>query len=492
MHPPNRPPSLPAAHRVPRLALAALLVVGLVTLPSYAGDRFLWRYPLDSWGVTEHPPAVAPDGTLYVDDLFGALHAIAPDGTGLWTYSLNDPGEQGSAAEGPIAVAGDGTIYAVGTELGGRARLHAVGSDGNRDWIFQTEGTQGFIAGPGIGPDGNLYAVVDVSASQEAIGAFSLTPVGSLRWSDRGTPEYIVGSLFGQEILFDDGGFWVAFNGDNGAPPALRKLGYDDGDLLVYIGDGCQSVPSQAPDGTILVALGACGVSAYNPSGELDWMAPTPAGTSTMLLPTPGPDGAVFTAYNLDGFWALEPDGSTRWLNDDSALGVVENLGVTPDNSTLISGGGPIGQSGWVRGYDPLTGDLQWQEELPQGEGNLRTSSSPSFSADGRTAYLTVRDSGSDTVSWLYAFDVSGPSPACGDLQRLQVRCRAGRLQARVTLFDGSFDGETVTFRIDGADRSAPVVDRRAQVSLPGAAGDHTVELVEPAGCFAPRAVTCD
>jgi hypothetical protein len=171
---------------------------------------------------------------------------------------------------------------------------------------------------------------------------------------------------------------------------------------------------------------------------------------------------------------------------------VVEDLGVSSDDSVLISGGGPIGQSGWVRGYDPASGDLLWQENLPQGEGNLRTSSSPTFSADGRTAYLTVRDAGSETTSWLYAFDVSGPSPACGDLQRLQARCRAGRVQARVTLFDGSFDGGTVTLLIDGVEHAAPVVGRRAQISVPASTGEHSIELVDPTGCFAPRTVTCD
>lgn len=471
-------------------ATLTLLGLALLVSPPAEGQRLLWRYVIDSWGVSEHGPTVGPDGTIYVDDLFGELHAISPQGERLWVYQLNEPGTQGSGAEGPIAVAEDGTIYAVGTQLGGIARLHAIHPDGTRKWVFTTTDTQGFIAGPGIGPDGNIYAVVNVDPGMDAIGAFSLTPAGDLRWSDRGDPAYSNGSIFGQRMIFDGEGFWVGFNGDNDVPPALRKIAFD-GRLLVYIGDGCQSVPEPGPNGGVVVGLGVCGVTAYSVAGELAWMAETPPGTSTMVIPSSGPDEAVYTAYNLDGFWALNADGSTRWLFDDPALGVVEDLGVSPDNRVLVSGGGLIGVPGWIRGYDPADGSLLWQEDLPMEEGNLRSASRPRFPPDGRTAYISVRDGLSETTSYLYAIDVSGPGPVCGDIRRLQARCSNGRLQARVQLFDTSHDGETLSVAFDGVPQELTIAGGRAQGMQRANPGAHEVEIVDPAGCFPARTVIC-
>ncbi len=88
-----------------------------------------------------------------------------------------------------------------------------------------------------------------------------------------------------------------------------------------------------------------------------------------------------------------------------------------------------------------------------------------------------------------------GGGVTCADLSLLQARCRTdGRLQARVTLLDGAHDGETVVFDVDGETFVRPVVNGRAGLSLPdqGGTGARAITLAEPAGCFAPRIVTCD
>ena len=77
----------------------------------------------------------------------------------------------------------------------------AVNPNGTLKWKFaQPAGTGGgsIIAGPGVGPDGNVYAVAELNG----LGVFSLTPEGVLRWNDEGPPFGIRGSL-GFEIPFD-------------------------------------------------------------------------------------------------------------------------------------------------------------------------------------------------------------------------------------------------------------------------------------------------
>ena len=83
----------------------------------------------------------------------------------------------------------------------------------------------------------------------------------------------------------------------------------------------------------------------------------------------------------------------------------------------------------------------------------------------------------------------------CEDILVSFARCRVTNSEVvfSVTrMATSDFDGETVTVEIDGSPIDATISGNRAVARVTGAGlGDHTVELVSPAGCFPARTVTC-
>ncbi len=104
----------------------------------------------------------------------------------------------------------------------------------------------------------------------------------------------------------------------------------------------------------------------------------------------------------------------------------------------------------------------------------------------------------SDTVRGLFIVQPNlgdEPGVACGDIDRFQARCQpGGRVQYRAILNDNSFDGQSMTFQVDGGnDQTITVNNGRAQGQQTGfSLGSHTVTLSDPAGCFPDRVVTCN
>ena len=85
----------------------------------------------------------------------------------------------------------------------------------------------------------------------------------------------------------------------------------------------------------------------------------------------------------------------------------------------------------------------------------------------------------------------------CRDLVSFQVRCKhqvgGDRLQAKVTLTNTSHSGQQVTITVDGNPnvrdnqwQQGPTSDCQRPL------GQHTVELTDPAGCFAPVITNCN
>src|SRR5438552_1374924 len=85
----------------------------------------------------------------------------------------------------------------------------------------------------------------------------------------------------------------------------------------------------------------------------------------------------------------------------------------------------------------------------------------------------------------------------CGDLVSFQARCKhtpnGNKLQARVTLTDTSHSGEQVTITVDGNPNSVTINGNTATLQINNEPlGQHTVELTDPAGCFAPVITKCN
>ena len=134
------------------------------------------------------------------------------------------------------------------------------------------------------------------------------------------------------------------------------------------------------------------------------------------------------------------------------------------------------------------------------GDGNSSTSANPTHTYGGVGSYnvvLTVTDDMGATdndAATATVTDPGGSGIPCEDMTVFQARCNnAGSVQMRVFFTDNSHDGEQVTFTIDGTDVQVVTINNnRAQLSLPNyGAGPHTVELTDPAGCFAAFNVNC-
>jgi outer membrane protein assembly factor BamB len=176
----------------------------LVSLDSSGIIR--WRFEAVGWMApdpnTGFTPAVASDGTVYAVGRY-SLFAVDSGGALKWKYdfplkdhthssgTLETTGIQMSAP----AVAKDGTIY-VNTERGGLGRtqvdggLFAFDSDGNLKWRLYDVGG---CAAPVIGEDGTVYSAIgryenfadtaDWPRAAEEAKLLAVRPDGTLEWS---------------------------------------------------------------------------------------------------------------------------------------------------------------------------------------------------------------------------------------------------------------------------------------------------------------------
>ena len=152
------------------------------------------------------PPAIAEDGTIYTVPT-DILYALNPDGSVKWTLDLDSC----VAPDTSFALGQDGTIY-FGT---GDGFLHAVNPDGRIKWAFDSsstyyDGTFTVRGGPAIGTGGTVYFPLDAN---EVNGGriLGLSPEGEAVYTSRYSPEGY------------HGGIWTT--------PALGSIG------AVYFGD---------------------------------------------------------------------------------------------------------------------------------------------------------------------------------------------------------------------------------------------------------------
>ena len=116
-------------------------------------------------------PVVGSNGTIYA----GGLHALAPTGTPEWTY---DP--QGGILH--IGIGADGTIYAVSHEdisavpLSGHAWIYALRRDGSLRWTYDSGGCHS--SGLAIAGDGTIYAAVAPGLTADEPWAGTLHAIG--------------------------------------------------------------------------------------------------------------------------------------------------------------------------------------------------------------------------------------------------------------------------------------------------------------------------
>jgi hypothetical protein len=397
----SAPPSFTAA---PDAAL-------LATAPPAEPARVRWRVkvPLDYF---DHTPGVGPDGTVYVPNLFGRTQAVNPtDGSSKWVVNAG-----GSGA--PISVGADGTVYVAGNgpgAVGGTDAITAIGPDGTVKWAFTATGDY-LLAGPSVGPDGNIYAVTD----SLGIGFFSLTPTGQQRFATGRFSEY--GSV-GQRVAF--GADRAYFGFDMYGIQLSTFFAYDLSGNLAWTASSAADPGSAdvGPNGNVVYESFPTGVgmslTSRTAAGSLVYSFYEFPGTS-QETPDVGPDNIGYTVRNLSTLYAINPDGSVKFRYTGD--GIMFEPVVRPQNDLVFMGGRvTYGQPGFFVAVS-TGGQGLWQVPLPTEPGygdygQLVPVSRPVLSPDAATAYQVVDVAGDGATpypqlfAYLYAVDLTGSGP---------------------------------------------------------------------------------
>jgi outer membrane protein assembly factor BamB len=364
-----------------------------------------WRFEVLA-NYISHRGDVARDGTVYFNDSSGFLYALTPAGTLQWVYDGESVG-----SSGPTVVGTDGTIYfGVSSPA---AAIHAVNPDGTRKWIFPAPASQGPIGGPGIGPDGNVYAVFDIGGD---IGAVSLSPAGALRWNNPGQPRIGEYGQVGRELVFGKDRFYFTstyfgdiygFNLAQGTQVFLENVGRAD-----------QAAATR--NGTVYVPTDLR-LNAFTPSGRLRWSFFGDEHTTTNDLSAPdvGRDGNIYINRNLSELYSLTPSASgpsVRWIVDSLlAQGPVPGPIVSPTNALVLMGGQETyGMPGLIKAYSTADGGLLFSINIPkEPDGTCAVPYARArFTRSGTRAYIPavqLCEVPRTYHSWFYAIDITTP-----------------------------------------------------------------------------------
>ena len=368
--------------------------------------RIKWRLKLDG-DYSLHSPGVGPDGTVYVSVSSGKLYAVAPNGAVRWTFFA---GNGGGAVDGPVSVGPDGTIYVAGAVLdpggnGSVGAIHALTPAGAVKWTFKNTGHL-IMAGPNVGPDGNIYAVTSLTG----IGLFSLTPAGQLRFS---VPGFSDRGALGTSIAFGSNQLYFAFDGTGVTQPSL--FGYTLNGVQRFQAPFAHNNarPVVGPNGNVVLETFpgnvGLGLSGYSPAGALLWRF---SSFNTMEHPDIGPDNFIYSVRNLSTLFSLTPAGAERWKFVDTVI--MFEPRVRPQNDLLFMGGRiTYGAPGLFQAVK-TDGTPLWRVNLPTEPGfapygQLVPMTRPVFSPDGNTGYGVTDVAGDGTINlycFLYAIDL--------------------------------------------------------------------------------------
>jgi outer membrane protein assembly factor BamB len=231
-----------------------------------------WQYPTDSALYTSS--AVAPDGTLYLADGLGFIHAVGSNGVRKWRSSA----VAGYALGGSITVAPDGTLHAA-DDFGVFYALSPA--NGALKWFFETDGI--IWAAPALAADGTLYVKSDDGL------LYALTAAGTKKWSFP-----IPGDTYSAPVVAPDGTVYIA-SGGNTALYAINPDGTEK--WRAPLGATCYASPALGADGTIYLGNYDGRFFAFRPDGTERWHIDT--GSPLSCSPVLDARGVVyFGSYN--------------------------------------------------------------------------------------------------------------------------------------------------------------------------------------------------
>jgi hypothetical protein len=416
--------------------------LNLTVTTRIANDRVKWRFQADSPYILQRP-AVGTDGTVVIHDSSGNVYALRPDGGLKWIFTTR------VFAAGPPSIGLDGTVYVADSST-----ITAIKPNGSLKWTFtEPPGGQGVIAGPTVGPDGNIYAVTDIGG----LGALALSPAGQLLWSNTGDPVMAEQGQLGVEMSFGPshpGGavdqFYVTFD-DFGSSErdhmyAFRLTGEQVWTIPLFMtkdtsGMMQQQRPIVGPDGTVFLSAtvatgGNWSLNAFDPANGALLRSYFPSPGLGMSVPTVGPDGRVYFGQSLSYLQGVTGDFVPLWTFFDGSI--LSYPVVSPANDIVFTGGAPnYGVPGFVRAFSTSSGQLLWSLDLGvENGGNQNMESIPRFTPDGSTVYFgTVILGGTGSpFCFLYALDTT--SSTSGTLLRstsinLSAKAQGGQVKVK-------------------------------------------------------------
>ncbi len=284
----------------------------ILAIPSNGGlpkwERLIASGPVDA------TPAIGTDGTVYIGAGNGHFYALDPNtGINKWELSLAPLNFIDSSA----AIAADGTIYfGSGDSIALTGALHAVSPAGTRLWSFPPAGatfTIGIIeSSPAIGPDGTVYVGSDDR------NLYALTPAGTEKWRFP-----TGGRILSSPAIGADG--TIYFGSGDQKFYALTPQGTKKWEPFVTRGD-IQSSPVLGADGTIYFGGVDTTFYALNPDDGMErWTVPLPA---TMAAPAAvRGDGAIIVPADDNTVRAFDPSGRKLW---ERSLGPAEYIDGAP------------------------------------------------------------------------------------------------------------------------------------------------------------------
>lgn len=467
---------------VPFSATAGVTYYIRVDAAALAGAEFTltlvdaaWQYVTDYGSYSS--PAVGPDGTLYVFDSLGYVHAVNSSGTRKWRSSA----VLGTSFGGGLAVGSDGTIYAADSY----GDIYALNpTTGAEKWYYETGSF--FWTAPAIAADGTIYFKADDGR------LYAMNPNGTKKW-DVSVP----GDTYSSPAIGSDGTLYVGAGDDN----ALYALNPADGTRKwrFDLGASVYASPAIGADGTVYIGNYDGRIFAIRADGTERWRFNT--GSPLSASPAIDARGYIYFGSYDKKLYALDAaTGAKRWeylttdiirsttalAADDGTIYVSSNDGVVhalnPDGSLrrtfatadgvdgapMIAGGRLYVASGDGKFYAFDTGNNPARSPWPMQGHNIRrtaramdVSGVPSFATQpaaqtsanaGNTVTITsaaaIAGGGSVTYQWLFNdTPIAGATSAALTIQSVQGS-NAGAYRVLATGAGGTITSNVATLTV--------------------------------------------
>jgi len=173
--------------RLPLLAALALLSRSALAAPQ---PRVVFHFSASSTLFAR--PGVGHDGSVYVGSGDGYVHALGPDGSFRWSYTV-----RGRVAAPPIEEASTGRVFVATSE----ARLYALEADSHLRWVFPlpvAPKSELLLTPKGsllfVGQDDHLYAVTTGGALTLRLAAAQARSAPT--WLAGGQAALVLGDAF--------------------------------------------------------------------------------------------------------------------------------------------------------------------------------------------------------------------------------------------------------------------------------------------------------